>query len=45
MKKLLLFSFLAFAGIRLHAQQEGLPESGGSKLYYRTFGSGTPLPE
>lgn len=42
MKKIFLF-LLTISCINLHAQRKALIESSGSKLYYRTFGSGAPL--
>ncbi|HEY2720723.1 MAG TPA: alpha/beta hydrolase [Chitinophagaceae bacterium] len=43
MKKAVFFFVLAMLCFQLRAQKEGFAESKGVKIYYRTFGSGTPM--
>jgi proline iminopeptidase len=43
MKKLVLFFLIAVIFFQLQAQKDGFAESNGVKIYYRTFGTGTPV--
>ncbi|MFI5185844.1 MAG: alpha/beta fold hydrolase [Chitinophagales bacterium] len=43
MKKGSLFFLVAFLYTQLYSQTEGFAESKGVKIYYRTFGTGTPM--
>src|SRR5678810_1381276 len=43
MKKISSFILVVFACLQIHAQKDGFAESNGVKIYYRTFGTGTPI--
>lgn len=43
MKKVSSFILVALVCLRIHAQKDGFAESNGVKIYYRTFGAGTPI--
>jgi len=43
MKKVALFLFICIVSLQLVAQKDGFAESNGVKIYYRVFGTGTPI--
>ena len=43
MKKISSFILVVFACLQIHAQKDGFAESNGVKIYYRTYGTGTPI--
>ena len=43
MKNLLLFFLITVVSLQLPAQKDGFAESNGVRIYYRTFGAGTPI--
>jgi len=43
MKRLMLFLLILFVYLQTYAQKDGFAQSDGVKIYYRTFGTGTPI--
>ena len=43
MKRLMLFLVILFVYLQTYAQKDGFAQSDGVKIYYRTFGTGTPI--
>src|SRR5436190_1951044 len=43
MKRQVLFFLITVLSLQLYAQKEGFAESNGVRIYYRTFGTGTPV--
>jgi proline iminopeptidase len=43
MKSLMLFLLILFVYLQTYAQKDGFAQSDGVKIYYRTFGTGTPI--